>query len=117
MSRDSNSDYVCDFYDHPPVAHGVPLPGDLQSILSECVFVEDGQLVDLATAARHMGSMAAVEAACHRCGKCCYGLQQARYPNRPATKCAHILCQIGLGPHLLKPAAEAPTTRDSKDFD
>ncbi|GAB4511538.1 MAG: hypothetical protein Tsb0020_29340 [Haliangiales bacterium] len=107
MSQDSNLDHVCDFYDNRPDLSGAAISHELQTVLDECVFIEDGHLVGLATAARHMGSMAALESACRRCGQCCHGLQHARDPlPQPETdKCAHLLCQIGLAPHLRKPAA------------
>ncbi len=119
MSQDSNLDHVCDFYDNRPDLSGAAISNELQTVLDECVFIEDGHVVDLATAARHMGSMAAVESACRRCGQCCRGLQDDRDPRQPApTNCAHLLCQIGLAPHLRKPTAtQLFASRDPNTLD
>lgn len=82
--------FGCRIYDDRP-GHCRTYPwSDAQILFEECVFMEDGRVVDRKAAEARLGGGEAVDEACRRCGRCCLAWRAKAGRHEPVARCRHL---------------------------
>lgn len=91
MSSDEAFFYLCGVYERRPRACRDYPFRDAQVLFPSCVFVEGDRVLSYEEAVALRAGAEAVEAACRRCGKCCYGWSRCGDDLRPVVRCEHLV--------------------------